>query len=56
MCVNILYVCVCRCSNEFPDLNPDDYDQFLRKVLEEVRENVPKVFVNLVLLGNISEV
>jgi len=30
--------------------------RFLREVLEEVRENVPKVFVNLVLMGNISEV
>jgi len=47
---------VCRCSGEYPYLNPNDYDHFLREVLEEVRENVPKVFVNLVLMGNISEV
>ena len=27
----------------------------MREALEEVRKNIPKLFVNLVLLGNISE-
>ncbi len=51
-------VCVCTfsCSGEIPDINPVDYDKYLREVLEEVRQNIPKVFVNLVLMGNISEV
>ena len=28
----------------------------MRETLEEVRKHIPKVFINLVLLGNISEV
>ena len=28
----------------------------MRETLEEVRKHIPKLFVNLVLLGNISEV
>ena len=46
----------CSCSGEVPTINPDDYDKYLRDVLEEVRKNIPKVFVSLVLMGNISEV
>lgn len=39
-----------------PTLTVDDYDKHLRNVLKEVKAHIPKVFVNLVLMGNISEV
>ena len=45
-----------RCSGDVPTLTPKDFETNLRDTLEEVRKNIPKVFVNLVLLGNISEV
>ena len=44
------------CSGDFPTLTADDYYTHLMDVLEEVRTKIPKVFVNLVSLGNISEV
>ena len=28
----------------------------MKDVLEELRKNIPKLFVNLVLLGNVTEV
>lgn len=46
----------CSCSGVVPTLTVNDYEHHLREVLEEVRKHIPKVFVNLVLLGNISEV
>jgi len=44
------------CSGNFSQLTADDYEMHLREILEEIRKNIPKVFVNLVLIGNISEV
>ena len=44
------------CSGDFPFLTADDYEYHLRETLEEVRKNIPRVFVNLVLIGNLSEV
>ena len=44
------------CSGDVPNLTPDDFEKNMRETLEEVRKYIPKVFVNLVLLGNISEV
>ena len=44
------------CSGDFPFLTADDYEYHLRETLEEVRKNIPRVFVNLVLVGNLSEV
>ena len=55
--IHALLPCGCvRCSGKFPSLTVDDYENHTREVLEEVRKNIPKVFVNLVLLGNISGV
>lgn len=45
-----------RCSGDVPTLTPDDFEKHLRETLEEIRKSIPKVFVNLVPLGNISEV
>ena len=39
-----------------PTITADDFEKNLLETLEEVRKNIPKLFVNLVLLGNISEV
>ena len=44
------------CSGMFPTLTADDYYIHLMEVLEEVRTKIPKVFVNLVQLGNLSEI
>jgi hypothetical protein len=44
------------CSGDVPNLTPDDFEKHMTETLEEVRKHIPKVFVNLVLLGNISEV
>ena len=44
------------CSGDFSFLTADDYEYHLRETLEEVRKNIPRVFVNLVLIGNLSEV
>ena len=46
----------CSCSGDVPNLTPDDFEKHMRQTLEEVRKHIPKLFVNLVLLGNISEV
>ena len=45
-----------RCSGDVPTLTPEDFEMNLNKTLEEVRKKIPKLFVNLVLMGNISEV
>ena len=44
------------CSGHFPGLTADDYQKYLNETLAEIHKNIPKVFVNLVLMGNISEV
>jgi dihydrodipicolinate synthase/N-acetylneuraminate lyase len=46
----------CSCSGDIPTLTVDDYDKHLREVLKEVESKIPKVFVNLVLMGNLSGV
>ena len=51
LCINLL-----SCSGDVPNLTPDDFEKHMRETLEELRKNIPKLFVNLVLLGNISEV
>ena len=44
------------CSGKIPTLTADDYEEHMREVLEKVRQHIPKVFVNLVLMGNLSGV
>ena len=44
------------CSGDVPTLTADDFEKNMRETLEEVHKHIPKLFVNLVLLGNISEV
>ena len=44
------------CSGDVPTITADDFEKNLRETLEEVRKHIPKLFVNLVLLGNLSEV
>ena len=44
-----------RCSEIVPTLTPDDFEKHLRETLDEVQK-IPKVFVNLVLAGNLSGV
>ncbi|XP_064393239.1 phospholipase B1, membrane-associated-like isoform X3 [Halichondria panicea] len=41
------------CSEIVPTLTPDDFEKHLRETLDEVMK-IPRVFVNLVLTGNIS--
>lgn len=45
----------CSCSGDIPNLTPADFEYHLREVLNEIMK-IPKVFVNLVLVGNISGV
>ena len=51
----MLMLYVYSCSGDVPTITTDDFEKNMRETLEEVRKNVPKLFVNLVLLGNISE-
>jgi hypothetical protein len=44
----------CSCSGDIPALRVDKYDKHLRDVLKEVEAKIPRVFVNLVLMGNLS--
>ena len=46
----------CSCSGDVPTITADDFEKNLRETLEEVRKHIPILFVNLVLLGNLSEV
>lgn len=50
------YLITVRCSGDVPTLTPEDFEKNLNRTLEEVRKKIPKLFVNLVLMGNISEV
>ena len=43
-------------SGDVPTIMADDFEKNMRKTLEEVCKHIPNFFVNLVLLGNISEV
>ena len=52
---NVNFV-ICSCSGDVPTITADDFENNMRETLEEVRKNIPKLFVNLVLLGNLSEV
>ncbi len=45
-----------RCLGVFPSLTPDEWEYHMNEVLSEVYKQIPKVFVNLILIGNISEV
>ena len=47
---------MCRCSGYVPYLTADDFETNLRYILEEVRSKIPKVFVNLVEIFNMSMV
>ena len=47
---------LCSCSGDFPDLTADDFQKHLNETLVEVKKNLPRTFVNLVQMGNISEV
>ena len=44
------------CSGDVPFITADDFEHNLRDVLEEVRTNIPRVFVNLVQIFNLSMV
>ena len=48
-------VCTCSCSGDVPTITADNFEKNVQEIwiLEEVRKNIPKLFVNLVLLGNI---
>jgi len=55
----ILYVspiCVYRCSGHVPFLTADDYEKHMTELMEEIHNNIPKVFVNYILLLNVSQV
>ena len=45
---------LCSCSGDVPTITADDFEKNMQETLEEVCKNIPKLFVNLVLLGNIS--
>ena len=45
-----------RCFGEVFTLTGEDFEQHVRDVLEELRKNIPKLFINMVLLGNVTEV
>ena len=47
---------LCSCSGDIPTLTVNDYEHHLREIIKEVEAKIPKVFVNLVLMGNVSEV
>jgi phospholipase B1 len=44
------------CSDDVPYLTADDFESNLRDILEEVHSKIPRVFVNLVQLFNLSMV
>eukprot|EP00297_Palpitomonas_bilix_P012596 CAMPEP_0113908626 /NCGR_PEP_ID=MMETSP0780_2-20120614/26289_1 /TAXON_ID=652834 /ORGANISM="Palpitomonas bilix" /LENGTH=299 /DNA_ID=CAMNT_0000904121 /DNA_START=220 /DNA_END=1119 /DNA_ORIENTATION=+ /assembly_acc=CAM_ASM_000599 len=48
-------LCV-ACENGKNYSNPDNYKAMLNQVLEQVHENIPRVFVNLMSVFNISQV
>ena len=54
----ILILVIRSCSGDVQIITAesDDFEKNTREMLKEVRKNIPKLSVNLVLLGNISEV
>ena len=61
----ITYNCACtigvlvmyyRCSGDVPFLTADDYEKHMTELMEEIHSNIPKVFVNYILLLNVSQV
>ena len=44
------------CSGKVPTLTANDYEKHLREILEEVRKKIPRVFVNVVQVFNLSMV
>lgn len=47
---------MCRCSGDVPYITADDFETNLRELLEEVHSKIPRVFVNLVEIFNMSMV
>ena len=45
-----------RCSDDVPFITADDFEKNLRFVLDEVHSKIPRVFVNLVEVFNVSMV
>ena len=54
MCLCINNYKLYSCSGSVPFLTADDFEKHLVAVLEKVRENIPRVFVNIGELFNIS--
>ena len=50
------FLCHCRCLHIIPYLSPDDYEKHLNETLTEIKKSLPRTFVNLVLMGNLSQV
>ena len=48
------HVHCCSCSGQTPYLTADDFEKHLTELLEEIHNNIPRVFVNYILLFNIS--
>ena len=44
------------CSGDVPFTTANDFEKYLHDVLEEIRNKIPRVFVNIVELFNISMV
>ena len=44
------------CSGRVPYITADDYGKYLNETLAKIHANIPKVFVNVILAGNLSEV
>ncbi|XP_065915128.1 phospholipase B1, membrane-associated-like [Dysidea avara] len=44
------------CSGDVPYLTADDYEKYMTELMEEIHNNIPKVFVNYMLLFNVSQV
>ena len=43
-----------RCSDDVPFITADDFEKNLRYVLDEIHSKMPRVFVNLVEVFNVS--
>lgn len=49
------YVSYCSCSGDFPTITADDFESNLMKILQKISGEIPRVFVNLVEVFNISQ-
>ena len=45
-----------RCTGNEPLLTADDYEKHMTELMEEIHNNIPRVFVNYILIYNVSEV